>query len=250
VTNRTALVHIGTHKTGTTSFQAWARDNAAALLERRDVAVYRGYAKANPFEFALLSMRPNRSMWHKRARPEWCLDEWQDDIRRQMREQVDQPAQHLLVSSEALCLLRHDDELERLRDLLAPRTVRVVVCLREPASFLASHRHTIARRGETPSTYRDLYTYVEPDSWLVDYESLLGVYRRVFGDDQVVSFSYEEAMAQHGSTIPGVLEGLGVDPAGLPAWETYRLNPAPAHHGIAYRSARRVVRAWRAFRQA
>jgi hypothetical protein len=119
--------------------------------------------------------------------------------------------------------------------------VRVVVCLRRPDDFLRSYRGTLARRRESPSRYFSSQRYVEPDTWLVDYEALLDVYRRAFGRDSVSSLAYEDAIAEHGSTIPGVLTALGIDPGGLPGWDSYRANVTPSPPGLLRRTRRRAA---------
>ena len=51
---------------------------------------------------------------------------------------VADPAEELLISAEALSLLRYEDEVSALCELLRPRAVRVAVCLRDKQSFLDS----------------------------------------------------------------------------------------------------------------
>jgi hypothetical protein len=148
-----------------------------------------------------------------------------------------------------LSLLRHDDEVDALRQLLAPRTVRVAVCLRNPSDFLRSYRAMLARRREDPSLYAASYRYVEPDSWLVDYDALLGVYRRVLGEDAVVAFPYEQALEEHGSTIPSVLSSLGIESDGLPPWEDHWRNESPASPRLLARVRLAAGMARRALRQ-
>ena len=55
---------------------------------------------------------------------------------------------------------------------------------------------------------------------------MLSVWRSVLGDENVVDFSYEEAMAQLDSTIPAVLSALSIDATGLPSWEGVTANTA------------------------
>jgi hypothetical protein len=221
----TALVHIGTHKTGTTSFQKWTDDHRQGLLDRNGIHVYRGqHLPANAPELAVLCLRANRMSPAKEILVESSLQEWRDETARHVAEQVASDAEHLLVSAEDLSLLRHDDEVERLRELLAPRDLRVAVCLRDPASFLASYRLQLKRMGQPPSRFPSSHRNFGPDSWLVQWDEMLDVWRRVLGADRVVSFDYADALTEHRSTIPAVLEALGIDASELPSWDRYREN--------------------------
>ncbi|MFA5883104.1 MAG: sulfotransferase [Acidimicrobiia bacterium] len=239
-----ALVHIGTHKTGTSSLQRWADENRDALLRDRGIHVYEGRYSSNHLEFVLLCMRRNRTIPATARHIESLLDEWRDETRRYIGEQVAHEAPTLLVSAEALSLLRHPDEVEALARVLAPRDVTVAVCLRDPATFLKSYRDQLERMGQPPSRYPSSHAYVEPDSWLVRWDEMLAVWRSVIGADRVVAVGYEDAVDEHGSTIPGVLDALGVDLAGLPSWEEYRDNPTSVPATAAPprpRGARRVL---------
>ena len=220
----TALVHIGTHRTGTTVFQQWMERHRSALLGLRGVRVYEGRYLASHFEFGLLCMRRNRTMRQQRRVPEWCLDEWREETIEHIARQVSHPADELLISAEALSLLRYEDEVNALVDLLSPRQVQVAVCLRDKQSFLDSYRREMWVRDVAPSHYRDSHDYIGADTWLVRWDEMLSVWRGVLGDENVVDFSYEEAMAQYDSTIPAVLSALSIDATGLPSWEGVTAN--------------------------
>src|SRR5262245_20004239 len=110
-----ALVHIGTHKTGTTSLQRWIDEHRDALARDRSVAVDEGLYGPNHIELALLCLRANRTSPAKqRIVVESRLDEWRSRAAEHLRRQAarDEPA--LLLSCEDLSLLRHTDEVEAL----------------------------------------------------------------------------------------------------------------------------------------
>lgn len=218
-----ALVHIGTHKTGTTSFQHWAHENHIALLER-GIRVFQGRYDVTDVALPLLCTRSNRSIPPQRFIIDSRLDEWRADMTNYVTAQVDHPAHDLLISAEDLSLLRFPDEVEKLVDLLAPRAVRVAVCLRDPDDFLRSYRAEMDRLGEPASKYPSSHTYYGADTWLTQWDDMLATWRSVLGDANVRTVSYEGAMTEHGSTIPGVLDALGVSPLDVPSWEAYRTN--------------------------
>jgi hypothetical protein len=206
------------------SFQQWASQNQRELLALRDVKLYEGLYGPNHYEFGLLCIRSNRTMPAQRWLPESRLDEWREEVIAHVAVQVASEAERLLISAEALSLLRHEDEVAALAKVLEPRRLQVAVCLRHKEAFLESYRQQLFRMGEIPSRDRTSYRYVEPDSWLVQWDHMLSVWRQVIGDEGVVSCGYEDSMAIHGSSIPAVLEALDIDPNGLPAWDGFTRN--------------------------
>ena len=225
------LVHIGLHKTGTTAFQQWATHNAATLLDTHDIRIYRKMFDWHPYELALLTLRPGRTTSGMILQPQWPLAEWRRQVADHCRLQVTKDDSTLLISTEELSLLRHEDEVEALQDLLAPRQLRVAVCLRERNAWLHSYRSEILRHGENVSDIRESHAYFGPDTWLVAWDDMLRVWRNVLGDDNVVAFSYEDTIARHGSSIPGVLAALDIAPDSVPSWQGFVTNVSPDHEG-------------------
>jgi hypothetical protein len=219
-----ALVHIGTHKTGTKSFQRWANDNRAALFERHQVHVFRGLFIESNLALALLCTRSDRNTPALVANPDTRLPECRAVMEEHVATEVANEAPVLLASAEDLSLLRHPDEVESLVELLAPREIRVSVCLRDPDEFLRAYRSQMDRLGQHASTYPSSHTYYGPDTWLTHWDEMLATWRQVLGDDRVTSFDYKDAMAAHGSSIPGVLSSLGLRVDEMPSWRGYREN--------------------------
>ena len=213
---RRAIVHIGTHKTGTTSFQAWVRRYRRVLAARTGIHFYDGLFNREQYELAVLSLRPDRIPENRRQDVESYGEE---EVRAHVRWQVDRPVDTILCSAEELSFARDIDEVERLVDLLYPRDISIVVVLREPAEFLRSYTAEFSRKGLERSPDPASIRYVEPDSWLVRYEDLLGVYGAVLGPQHVTAISYEDSVKQDGSIIPAILRACGADTTGLPSWE-------------------------------
>ena len=68
-------------------------------------------------------------------------------------------------------------------------------------------------------------TYVEPDTWLIDYQSRIELWRRYA--DSVIVHDYDEVTARDGSVIPSFAAALGISAAGLP---DYVLNSRESIH--------------------
>jgi hypothetical protein len=238
------VLHIGVHKTGTTAVQAWAHANRNELRDRCGIAVFEGqFDPGHAIELPVLCMRPDRNMNARAKHPDWCLPAWQADARAYVEAQLATAAPTIFCSAEGLSQLRHADELAVLKELLGPRQVDVIVMLRDRDDFLRSYRQSIQARGHRPSRYPDSFAYVEPDSWVADFEGLVAAYREAFGAEHVTVLSYEDALGTYRSTIPAVAQAAGIAPADLPPWEGIWLNASRAQppRPLAAR-ARRVVR--------
>jgi hypothetical protein len=219
------VLHIGVHKTGTTSIQRWATKHRATLRDRFGFDVYRPRLGGLPhIEFVLLCLRSGRNIHAHAMYLDSVLPSWQAETRQHIEEQLAALAPTMLVSAEGLAFLRHADKLDRLRALLGDRQVDVIVFTREREAFLRSYTDQIEKMGYTPSPYPDSCNYVAPDSWIADFDAVVAVYRNAFGDDRVTVLSYEDEVARYGSTIPALAVAAGLPVAELPAWDDVWLN--------------------------
>jgi hypothetical protein len=227
---RQIVLHIGTHKTGTTSLQQFLRDHADTLLADAGVDYPPGLVIPTAHaELPLLAIRPER-LWPARIRlPETQEPAWLAAAERHVGEVLATSRRPvLMLSHEDLSYVRFDDELARLRALLGTSPVHVVVFLREQRSFLESYRAQLVATGFELSGDPTSFAYVEPDSWLVDHAGLVDGYRRTFGATSVEVVDYQSVVDRHGSIIPTVAERLGIPRSSLPPLEPYVLNQTGA----------------------
>ena len=222
------ILHIGTLKTGTTSFQKWFSDNEQAVTAATGVRWFRGaFPDAREIAAACVDDdRPTPAMalgfFPQRGTAEW--DSWRDAVRENVKRQLNESDTPIMVSCEALCLLRTPSELQRLGELFPAESTEVVVTLRDPQGFLASWKqhleHDFFRRSRDPRSF----AYVESDSWLVDYAALTHAYESTFTHKLTV-IDYDDVQARDGSVIPSLIASFtDVSPDELPDWRTYRLN--------------------------
>jgi hypothetical protein len=224
------VLHIGTHKTGSTSLQQFLRDHDRDLLARVGAHYPEGLVlPASHAELPLLAVRRERD-WPARLRlPETRDVRWLAAARAHVDAQLrEAPRPMLVLSHEDLSYVRFDDELELLRDLLGDLPVDVVVFLRGAEAFLSSYRAQLEATGFPPSADPTSFAYVEADSWLVDFDALIAGYRRTFGETNVKVIDYDAMLARDGSVIPSFVELLGIAPSSLPSLERYFLNQSGA----------------------
>ena len=222
------ILHIGTLKTGTTSFQKWFSDNEDVITATTGARWFRGdFPDAREIAAACIDGdRETPAMalgfFPTRDSPEWHM--WRDGVEQNVRAQISASDSPIVVSCEALCLLRTSSELERLSALFDPDTTEIVLTLRSPAGFLGSWKqhleHDFFRRSNDPQSF----AYVGDDSWLVDYDGLITAYKTVFKGPFTV-IDYDAALERNGSVLPALIGSFtNVPLADLPDWHDYRLN--------------------------
>jgi hypothetical protein len=214
---KTAAVHVGLHKTGTTAFQE-ALDLAAGELLDLDVQVmqyfgplYRDTPVSQAFDLANAVVRLDIDAYFRLRAPESLLASVLEESERSVRAYAAAESRHLVASMESLSLISSTAEVERLVELLAPRKVTVVLVLREREAFLKSLRLQVERLGlPTASEFHDSCLYLEDDTWLADFERMVATFVAVLGEDGVVVVDYDETVARDGSVVPTLWQAAGL----------------------------------------
>ncbi|MFG1422280.1 hypothetical protein [Roseixanthobacter liquoris] len=222
-----SIVHIGFHKTGTNSIQHVLGHGREALL-RAGCAYFSGrHLVDNHVELHAAAMRPHRPSTFRLGSGLVFDESYRASVAQELAAFGASHAGRIcLFSAEGLCLLRHEDEIVWLRDVL-PQPVRIIACLREKTAYMASYRAQLERVRSLWGgvIQREEYNYTEDDSWLWDYEARLAPFRQVFGTDSVMVLDYDSITETQGSIVPGFLDCLGLRDALPPeAWAGLFLN--------------------------
>lgn len=207
------ILHIGLHKTGTTSIQTFFQRNIA-VLQANGLDFYQGMVfPENHVELHAASMRPERESGYKNRTGVKVDAGYIDQVRQHVSRFVaGSHAQRIIFSSEGLSLLRYPDELETLKSLFPPGAWQVLVYLRRPADYLRSYA---AQLKKDPGTLpldieKDSFAYTEPDSWLADYPARLLPFEQVFGKTNVRAVDYDNALAKDGNVIPSFMQAVSL----------------------------------------
>ncbi len=227
-----AHIHIGTHKTGSTSLQRWLSEHRA-LLEGQGFGLYEGmHIKDNHIELYLAAMRPERDSFGKQSLRNVVFDaDYSAAVSERVRGFVRECGQENLVfTTEGLSLLRHPDELETLRGFFdgVCGGINVVLYLRNKADYLESYRRQLLKvPGRKKSDTYWSALYVEDDTWLTDYDQLIAAYENAFGAGSVKVIDYDGEMGRRGNIIPSFAEAIGfpLDREEAARSGAYRDNP-------------------------
>ena len=210
------LLHIGTHKTGTTSLQHRLAAATAPLAERGVLYPRTGRPRRGP-----------RAGHHQLA---WSIlgkgrpvptEVWSDLGREWARSGLPR----MVLSAEGFEHLSPTG-IRQLRDQLPDARFRVVVYLRRPCAFL---RSVYLQRLKKGNEHRPFAEFVQHNAHRCDYPRLLADWATVFGKAALVPRSYDKA-AQGVGVIDDFLSLLDIDAVALPdsAGMPQRRNRTPS----------------------
>lgn len=165
-----SFIHIGQHKTGTTSIQSYLQNNRHQLAARGlyvpDSLV--GFENSSHFILNVCSLAVNRfsSSMKERllaAEESKFFSELrfnlEVDIARHYQEAANQGCKDIIWTNEGLFLLNSVEEYRRLYQLFDPFSSAVVCvcCFRDVPSFRASYIEHHRKTGLLPSNDQDSY---------------------------------------------------------------------------------------------
>jgi len=201
-----SIVHIGLHKTGTTSIQHFLQMKRDRL-EQLGFHFYKGmHIDGNHVELHAAAMRSDRTSTFK-MKSNLVFDEaylkMTSDRVREFLGKVESGS--TIFSAEGLSLLRHLDETERLASIL-PDEVSIIVYCRNPTDYLRSHANQLRKSGIADTTEKTSHAYMEADTWMADYDLRLMSFRKTFGQDNVHVIDYDEVCGRDGGVIPSRIQ--------------------------------------------
>lgn len=223
---KNAFLHIGKHKTGSTSIQKYLADNI-------------GFFRVNGFDVILNSIIPSSMI---KTNPANCAGLAhlfiRDDLETPVRlrgnfiyndeERVKvvreaklslyrQESEKIIISAEAFSFFRMQSELEALYDFLDVFRVVPIFFYRDPVSWMRSWELQLIplrRKLNILNPRSEGIFDFRPNSWLLDDDAIVDL----FGE-QTIALSYDEHVERDGSVIPMFLRSLGLSPKDCPAWD-------------------------------
>ena len=213
---RTLYLHIGTHKTGTTSIQQSLQRDADALSVQ-GIGVHRearaeGAFSCNAQRLAHCFVRGDLATPMRIRRPManngGILRRFQNDVRLS-------PFPTLVVSSETFCFLRTAEEATALGEVLGKlfTEVRPIVVFRNTRDWAASWAKQLDFMGVS-----ETISQMAPDErvdgpWYFDRTALLRFWQQL---GPVTQINYDTAVEKDGSIVPSFYQAIGAgEPSGL-----------------------------------
>ena len=200
------IIHIGQHKTGTTSIQHFLASKRTELASEGLYVPDSLLGSTTPSHYFLnvytldqdrLSTAKIRLL--EANGPDFISligENLRKDIARHYSVARASGCEEIIWTNEGLYLLNSIEEYRRLRGLFEPYSTDIacVCCFRDINSYRRSYMAQLTRNGISFSDDRDSYRYVETDSWLFDYGRKESLLREVF--ENVILFPYNRMMVK------------------------------------------------------
>lgn len=209
---RRLTLHIGAHKTGTTSLQRCFQDNAA-LLRTRGLAYVAGRNVPN---------------LHGRIGPRdpdglMPLGMEVRDMDSLVRDLTQAGGDHVLASSENFSFFFQPEPVEALARALRPHFDRIeILCyLRRQDRHALSHHQEGARphrRSEAELWGNAIAALPDPapqQAFYLDYDRRIGLWEQAFGHDALRLRVYDRGLLREGDVVADVLHMLDIPGDGL-----------------------------------
>ncbi len=191
------IIHIGQHKTATTSIQKYLLNNKLKLKEQKIYFTDKilDYQKPNHIILNVYALLKDRKSGAKRRVIESRGIEYLNELDKSLPAEIEriysnavqENCDKIIWSNEGLYLLNSEIEYEKLLNLFKPFSskVTIVCCFRDKKSYIKSYEKMM---GGIPSDDPESHRYTKKDSWLLDYDGKKNLLSKVF--DEVLCFDY------------------------------------------------------------
>jgi len=197
------VIHIGQHKTGTTSLQNCLFHYKSELRKQKYYFTNKilNYRHNSHYILNVYSLNKTRfsSMKERiiKSNGQKYLDELDErlpsGIKNIYDEAIQQKCDKIIWSNEGLYLLNSINEYKKLLNLFKPFSskITIVCCFRDKESYSVSYTRQLQKQNITLSNDPDSYRYLKPDSWLFNYDRKKRILSEVF--DQFLFWNYNKA---------------------------------------------------------
>jgi len=191
------VIHAGTFKTGTTSFQEYLAINYSSLLDRGVL-----YPKSGRMDG---SIEAHHDLAY-RIGSKNNFEAWLG-IEDELRKLIDHKIHTILISSECFC--RFDRaEIEELKKTLAAYNPVILMCFRDVVVYIESFYKQEVKLGRY---YESISNFFNDNQYLFDYEQIKENWGAHF--ENIVLLNYDEINRY--SVVPTLMDVIGIDCDGL-----------------------------------
>ena len=208
MTKKHLYLHIGTHKTGSTSIQHWLKENRSLLeADGYYYPVEGAYfnnseASASLLAHAVLKKRP-KYIGNMVINLDACVS----DIRRDIK---NSSCTSVIVSSEHFSHAKKIEEVKNIFDLFSDlfETIRVIVYLRRQDLRLESSWSQNVKSGDITLSFDEFFNEdLSAPKW--NYFELMAPWIKIFGKDNVMIKPFEKAQFFNNDLVLDFLETIG-----------------------------------------
>ncbi|WP_027269144.1 hypothetical protein [Leptolyngbya sp. PCC 6406] len=217
---KTIYLHIGTHKTGTTTIQKVLSENQEIILEKGYYYCQKcriKYTLGNhPLAWSIL--HGDQMIYAKTGETLDFTTTWKDFL-----SSIPTSTHNIIISSEYFSLFDHANILT-LKEYLSGFVVMPIIYLRKPDDFLLS---LYSENIKSNAYFKSPIKFFEEQSGRVDYLSMLESWSQVFGHNSIVIDTYKSDTSNT-TLINGFFKKIGMDMSHLDLKiRNPRLNVSP-----------------------
>jgi len=189
-------LHIGFHKTGTSSLQEFFHNNRKELL-KNGVCYIKSFDSRFPANVDLSwAINSNPPPWasFKEGSPSEIISFYNEQLKSNVCDKV-------IISSEDFCLYdRQPETIKNLKHYLSDYDVKVVAYIRDPLEFVISLYCHAVRAGAVKC---DLKTHISGHYkfFAADYHSRLALWLKIFGKENMIIKKYSPKEFVNGSLV-------------------------------------------------
>jgi len=209
------ILHIGIHKTGTSSIQRYLGKNIDELKEK-GFDFFRGMHRNsnNHTELHMATLRYDRDSF---GRYGYSDIEFNSDYTQLVRHRVldfigNSKCPNQIFTNEGLSWIRYPEEMEVLTSMFAQGETQIILYLRDLEGFKASYKNQITQKlRKTFSCDKESVLNVEADSWVWDHNRIVDLFENTYGSENMKVIDYDHQFANDSDIIPSFLRALEID---------------------------------------
>ncbi len=205
-------LHIGTHKTGTTSIQRFLSQNRDNLLKEGSLFPYSGRSKPlsghHVLAWSILGING--------VTDEQCWKKLFGEIQEVKPEKV-------ILSAEGFGA-SNLEQIQRIKKYFSNQDVRVIVYFRNQFSYLLSDYKETIKAGKYSLSFKE---YINKRVERCNYPKLIQLWIDIFGKENINIRLFDKAKEEPG-LISDFLQMVGIDPSGFSEKNKIRINISPS----------------------
>jgi hypothetical protein len=201
------ILHIGQHKTGTTSLQHYLKNNREKLRQKGLYVPDNLAGITHPSHYILnvYALDSKRSSPMKEVMLNHQKSDYFDyleqhltaSIKQHYTQAYDSNCSDIIWTNEGLYLLNSVTEYKKLQQLFQNETDEMlcICCFRDKISFRRSYMAQLKKQGLSFSQKEDSYCYIEPTSWLFNYERKKALLEQTFKNNLYIDYTPDDMVS-------------------------------------------------------
>ena len=209
--SKTVYLHIGTHKTGTTSIQEYLKMYRGDLAKQN---IFSPEGELNSQHVLPISLVLDNSKHNLRPRPPYSSRYYWEMLKNQI---IETNCENIIISSEVFCDFTHPAIQNRdffssfLRNFFLDYNVKVICYLRNIFSYIKSFYQEMIKNGVGRSFTDVVNEFITTNSFHAFPKQILDFYSDTFGRESLIVREYDINKLKNSDIISDFFDILKLD---------------------------------------